>query len=81
MKKYQILDELDELPIYEKELRENLYALAVNILDENFEEMFSKELSIEIQFKNINTAINGSIEEVIKSLNLYYGLEVKIIDE
>lgn len=81
MKKYQILDELDELPMYEKELRENLYALAVNILDENFEEMFSKELSIEIQFKNINTAINGSIEEVIKSLNLYYGLEVKIIDE
>lgn len=81
MKKYQILDELDELPIYEKELRENLYALAVNILDENFEEMFSKELSIEIQFKDINTAINGSIEEVIKSLKLNYGLEVKIIDE
>ena len=77
--KYEILDTNES--VTEQELREKLYRFEIQDLIANTQEYFKGVYDIKAQFKCIEKAMNGNIEEIIDILGTYWGVPVKEIKE
>lgn len=78
--KYKFIDELNQPPVDEEELRYNLFALILSSMKNSYSKYRSKEFDYKLQFDDMNIALNGTVEEVLKCITLYYGCIVEIVD-
>ena len=71
------IDYITDTEYTESELRLKYYELNIQDLLDNQITIMKKELSINNVLENINNAINGNIENIIKDLNELWGYEIE----
>lgn len=79
--KYKFIDKFNQSAVNEEEVRQTLFEFALDCMKEFYPEYRSKEFGWNLQFNDIEIALKGTIEEVLKCLKLYYGCLIEVVNE